>query len=117
MLAIVEDDPSARAALVSLVGAMGFAAVAFPDAASFLAFGGLIQVRCLIADVRLPGISGVQLHHRLCAMGWDLPTILITAYPDPASCRSALKAGARAYLAKPVQPDELLACLHAILEP
>ncbi|SHJ89672.1 Response regulator receiver domain-containing protein [Roseomonas rosea] len=115
MLAIVEDDPSARAALSSLLGAMDFVAVGFPDAASFLEFGDLDQVGCLIADVRLPGMSGLQLHLCLRAAGRNLPTILITAYPDPTSSRSALDAGVRAYLAKPVQPEELHACLEAIL--
>lgn len=117
MLAIVEDDSSARAALISLIGAMGFTAIGFPDAASFLAFGDLAQVRCLIADVRLPGISGIQLHHRLRAAGWRMPTILITAYPDPTSSRRALDSGVHAYLPKPVHPDDLLACLRLILGP
>ncbi|MFT8246168.1 response regulator transcription factor [Roseomonas sp. BN140053] len=117
MLAIVEDDVSARAALHSLVGAMGFTGVGFPDAASFLAFGNLRQVRCLIADVRLPGISGPQLHLRLRAAGWSIPTILVTAYPDPTSARTALRSGVQAYLAKPVQPEELLACLRTALQP
>ncbi|MFC7556018.1 response regulator transcription factor [Pseudoroseomonas wenyumeiae] len=117
MLAIVEDDASARAALISLVGALGFTGLGFPDAASFLAFEDLDEVRCLIADVRLPHISGIQLHHRLRAAGRELPTILITAYPDPVSSRNAIAVGIQAYLAKPVQPDELLAHLHAILGP
>ena len=114
MLAIVEDDASARAALISLVGALGFTGLGFPDAASFLAFEDLDEVRCLIADMRLPHITGMQLYHRLRATGRDLPTILITAYPDPLSCRNAAAAGIRAYLTKPVQPDELLAHLRAI---
>jgi FixJ family two-component response regulator len=117
ILAIVEDDPSARAALLSLVGALGFAGVGFPDAASFLTSDDLDRVHCVIADVRLPGITGIQLHYRLRAAGRKLPIILITAYPDPTSSRRALQEGVQAYFAKPVQPEELLACLRAVLPP
>jgi FixJ family two-component response regulator len=117
LLAVVEDDDSARAALISLVGALGFAGLGFPDAASFLAFRDLDQVRGLIADVRLPGLNGVQLHHRLRAAGRTLPTILVTAYPDATTRRAALEAGVQGYLAKPVQAEALLACLRAALGP
>ena len=116
-MAIVEDDPSARAALLSLVGALGFAGLGFPDAASLLASADLDLVHCVIADMRLPGMTGIQLHHRLRAAGRNLPVILITAYPDPASSRRALQDGVQAYFAKPVRPEELLTCLRAVLAP
>ncbi|MCI0753455.1 response regulator transcription factor [Teichococcus vastitatis] len=116
MLAIVEDDASARAALISLVGALGFSAHGFPDAASLLTFPRLGRVRCLICDMRLPGINGLQLYHQLRDAGHSLPVILITGYPDPATARAALRAGAVAYLAKPVPPERLLACLRAVLQ-
>ncbi|MXP66104.1 response regulator [Roseomonas sp. M0104] len=116
MLAIVEDDASARAALISLAGALGFSAHGFPDAASLLAFPQFDRVRCLICDMRLPGINGLQLHHRLRDAGHDLPVILITGYPDPTTAHAALRAGVVAYLAKPVSPERLLACLRAALQ-
>lgn len=114
-VAIVEDDGSVRAALISLVGALGFTARGFVDAESFLADVAAGQVGCLVADVRLPGLSGLALQHILCTSGISVPTILITAYPDEASRGVAMRAGAFGYLVKPVQPEALLACLHAAL--
>ncbi|MDC7789772.1 response regulator [Rhodoplanes sp. TEM] len=114
-VAIVEDDGSVRAALISLVGALGFTACGFADAESFLADTRAGRVGCLVADVRLPGLSGLALHHVLRASGIAVPTILITAYPDEASRGVALRAGAFGYLVKPVQPEALLACIRAAL--
>ncbi|MFL9826675.1 response regulator transcription factor [Rhodoplanes sp. SY1] len=114
-MAIVEDDGSVRAALISLAGAFGFPARGFADAESFLADAAAGQVGCLVADVRLPGLSGLALQHILCTSGIVVPTILITAYPDEASRGVALRAGAFGYLVKPVSPEALLACLHAAL--
>ncbi|OYX14266.1 MAG: hypothetical protein B7Z15_04555 [Rhizobiales bacterium 32-66-8] len=113
MVAIVEDDPSARAALVSLVHALDYCAWDFADPLDFLASRASLTAVCLIADVRLPGISGVTLFHRLQLRGIALPTILITAFPDAESRLQALAAGVLAYLAKPVAPDELQRALGA----
>ncbi|MFT0858621.1 response regulator transcription factor [Ancylobacter sp. G4_0304] len=115
LVAIVEDDASARAALASLIGAFGFEVCGFPDAASFLASRTAREAACLIADLRLPGLSGLALHYRLRAQGRHLPTILITAYPDEATRAGALRAGVRGFLEKPVEPEALLACLRAVL--
>lgn len=114
-VAIVEDDGSVRAALISLVGALGFTAHGFADAESFLADAAAGEVGCLVADIRLPGLSGLALQHVLCTSGISVPTILITAYPDEASRGIALQAGAFGYLVKPVQPEALLACIRAAL--
>ncbi|MEZ0213705.1 MAG: response regulator transcription factor [Xanthobacteraceae bacterium] len=114
MVAIVEDDASARAALVSLVGAFGYAASGFADADSFLASGAAHQADCLITDVRLPGLGGLALYRRL-PRGRALPTIVVTGFPDEASRAWALRAGIVAYLAKPVEPERLLACLRTAI--
>jgi len=116
IVAIVEDDPSARAALLALVEALGFAGRGFTEASELLRFPALDQVRCLIADMRLRGgMSGLQLHVHLRVTGRLLPCILVTAYPDPATTRAALHAGVLAYLAKPVPPEALLDGLQRAL--
>ena len=114
IVAIVEDDSSALAALTSLVNALGYGARGFSHPSSFLAPGAAREISCLIADVRLPGISGVTLYQRLRMKGISMPTILITAYPDEATRMSALKAGVHAYLTKPVEPEKLLLCLKTV---
>ncbi len=118
IVAIVEDDPSARAALLGLVEALGFRGHGFTEAAELLRFPQLDRLSCVIADMRLRGgMSGLQLHVHLRVTGRHLPCILVTAYPDQATARAALHAGALAYLAKPVPPEALLDCLqHALSE-
>lgn len=113
LVAIVDDDSSALAALLSLVNAFGYRTIGFADPLDFLASTTPSEAACLIADVRLPGISGIMLHQRLLRDGICLPTILVTAYPDDVTGAWAMKAGVRAYLAKPVEPECLLAYLIA----
>ena len=115
LVAIVDDDSSALAALLSLVTAFGYRTIGFADPMDFLASAAPCAFACLIADVRLPGISGITLYRRLVHNGIELPTILVTAYPDDATGASAMKAGVQAYLAKPVEPERLLACLIAAI--
>lgn len=112
IVAIVDDDGSALDALANLVSALGFTARGFPDAASFLSSPVRDEARCLIADVRLPGIGGLELHRRLASVRASLPTILVTAYPDETTRQAATASGALGYLAKPVEPEALLACLR-----
>lgn len=111
-VAIIEDDVSALAALTSLVSALGWTALGFADPILFLASGMASEVVCLIADMRLPGMSGLALHHRLREEGIQVPTILVTAYPDEATRAGALAVGALAYLAKPVEPETLFTLLR-----
>jgi len=112
-VAIVEDDSSARVALISLVNALDYRARGFADPMDFLSSDAPLTVACLIADVRLPGISGVTLYHRLLQRNIALPTILITAFPDADTHAHARAAGVLAYLAKPVAPEDLQRCLRA----
>jgi FixJ family two-component response regulator len=72
-------------------------------------------VSCLIADVQMPGMSGLELYHHLSACGKPIPTILITAFPDDNLRKRALAAGAIGYLSKPFEEDDLLACIRAAL--
>lgn len=112
VVAILDDDGAALAALAGLVEVLGYATRGFCDPADFLASSAPRDVSCLIADMRLPGFSGLMLHERLRMQGIFLPTILVTAYPDDTTRRHALGRGVDAYLGKPVSPDELLACLR-----
>lgn len=108
LISIVDDDESMRAALQRILLAHGFAATVFASADQFLASGQLRHAACLIADVRMPGISGLQLHQHLTAAGYHIPTILITGRPTAADRDAALSAGAVSYLAKPFSDRALL---------
>ena len=115
LIAIIDDDEAARDAMVSLVAAMGFQAKGFDSAFAFLASDDRTATSCLLSDVRMPGMSGLELYRSLLASGRRIPTILTTAYPDRSTQARALDAGVHGYLAKPFDPEVLLACLHAAL--
>ena len=117
MIAIVDDDHSVREALTSLVRSLGYVAMAFECAEDLLKSKRRRRVSCLIADVQMPGMTGVELHNRLVASGEPIPTVLITAFPDERSRERALQAGVIGYLTKPFSEDELLACIHSSLRP
>ena len=113
VVAIVDDDPSVLEATLDLVEAQGFAAVTFANAADFMQSGLLDSTCCLIADVQMEGMSGIELHSHLRACGRQIPTILITGFPDPRDRRRALQDGVICYLAKPFADRELLACIQS----
>jgi FixJ family two-component response regulator len=115
-ISIVDDDESVREAMSGLMRSIGFAANAFPSGESFLKSSRLHRTACLIADVQMPGMTGLELHHRLLASGNPVPTILITAHVDEKVRAQAQNAGVVAYLAKPVDEGELLSCIHSALE-
>jgi FixJ family two-component response regulator len=115
LVSIVDDDETTREAVASLVRSLGFIAVVFENAADFLKSDQLSRTACLIADVRMPGMTGPELHGYLRTSGTPIPTILITAYADEAARAQALKAGVRCYLVKPIIPDELLACIRSAI--
>jgi FixJ family two-component response regulator len=116
VISIVDDDPSVREGTVDLITAMGFIAEAFERPEDFLKSNRLHSTSCLIADVRMPGMTGIELHSRLVGSGYMIPTILITAFPDERDRSRALKAGVICYLAKPFKDDDLLACVRSALE-
>lgn len=117
MIAIVDDDEAMRDALSELLQVMGFESRSFDCAAAFLADFGPGRFDCLITDVRMPGIDGIELQRRLRAAGCTMPVLMITAVPDPAARARALGGGARAYLTKPVDDGALLGHLRAALGP
>ena len=93
----------------------GFLTATFADAESFLTSASEPRAACLVADMRMPGMSGLQLHQHLIASGAPIPTVLITAYPSDATRLRAHEAGIVCCLAKPFSPDELLECVRGAL--
>jgi FixJ family two-component response regulator len=116
LIAVVEDERFFRDSMRRLMRSRGYSVEAFPSAADFLASPHLSETGCLIADVLMPGMSGPELHRHLVASGYQIPTILVTAYADDQTRARALKDGVVCYLPKPVDEKRLLACLHAVLQ-
>jgi FixJ family two-component response regulator len=116
LVAIVDDDDSMRIALHGLMKAVGLPAQAFASAEKFLASGQQHQAACLIADIRMPGISGLELQAKLNAERCKIPTIFITAHGDSGMRMQALRAGAVEFLAKPFDDEVLLESVRAALE-
>jgi FixJ family two-component response regulator len=115
LISIVDDDDAVREGTMDLVRAMGFIAEAFQRAEDFLTFSRLHRTSCLIADVRMPGMTGLELHDRLVRSGAVVPTILITAFPEDRDRAHALQAGVVCYLSKPFDEVDLLVCIHLAL--
>ena len=116
VIAVVDDDESVREAVTGLLKSFGFRAVAFDGAESFLSSTVLHDTACLIADVQMPGMTGPDLHNHLVKSGEPIPTILVTAYPDPVGRARALQNGVKGYLAKPFRDEELLSCIRSSLD-
>ena len=116
LISIVEDDQPFRESMRKLVSSLGYTAEAFPSATDFLASPLLTATACLVTDVQMPGMTGLELHIHLVAAGYTIPTILVTAYPDDVVRRRALKDGVVCYLSKPVDDDHLERCLRRALQ-
>lgn len=117
MISIVDDDPSVREATASLVRSAGYAPKAFPCARAFLDSEHAKSTDFLIADVQMPGMTGLELHGKLVESGKAIPTVLITAHPDEKTRACALASGVIGYLAKPFAENELLNCIQTALRP
>ena len=114
-IAIVDDDSSAREGITDFMTAVGYDARAYQRALDYLRSQCAAGADCLIADVRMPGMSGLELLERLRASGNSIPTILITAFAQEVDQIRAFRAGATCYLAKPFDDHELLACVRRAL--
>lgn len=117
LISIVEDNQPFRESMRKLMTALGYTVEAFPSAADFLASPLLAETACLVSDVQMPEMTGVELHRHLIDAGHAIPTILVTAYPDETVGKRALKDGVVCYLPKPVDDDHLDRCLRSALEP
>ena len=116
MIAIVDDDDLMRGALEGLLKAVGLPSQAFASAEEFLKSGQQRQAGCLITDIRMPGISGLELQAKLNAENCRIPIIFITAHGDEKMRMQALRAGAVEFMAKPFNDEALLESIRAALE-
>ena len=116
LVSVVEDDQYFRESMRRLMRSLGYNVEAFSSAADFLASPRLIETTCLIADVHMPAMTGVELYRHLIKAGYTIPTILVTAYPDDVDRARALNDGVVCYLRKPVDEQHLIRCLRAALE-
>jgi FixJ family two-component response regulator len=117
LVSVVEDDQYFRESMRRLMRSLGYGVEAFASAPDFLASPRLVETACLIADVHMPAMTGGELHRHLIKVGYAIPTILVTAYPNDADRARALNDGVICYLRKPVDEKHLIRCLRAALEP
>jgi FixJ family two-component response regulator len=116
LISIVEDDQFFRESMRRLMRSLGYSVEAFPSSADFLASSRLAETACLIADIHMPAMTGIELYRHLIEAGYAIPTILVTAYPDDVDRARALNDGIVCYLRKPVDEQHLIRCLRAALE-
>ncbi len=115
MISIVDDDAAVRQATEALVRSLGHSAATFSSAEEFLSSDRLRETECLITDVQMPGMTGIELQRRLRAAGRPCPVIVVTGSPDVALRARALAAGAVGVLDKPLRDEMLIACLDCAL--
>jgi FixJ family two-component response regulator len=116
LVAIVDDDESIRDTTKDLLESAGFAAVSFASATLLLQSPRMKSISCLVADVRMPEMTGLELYQHLIGSNQAIPTILMTAYPDERARTQAIKNSVVCYLVKPFAPDELLACVRRAIQ-
>jgi FixJ family two-component response regulator len=112
IVAVVEDDVSMQKSIERLLTAHGFGTELYASAEEFLAREQVIEFTCVLIDVHLPGMSGIELRRRLAASGSKLPVIFMTAVDDADSERDALASGCLAYLHKPIPPALLINAIN-----
>jgi FixJ family two-component response regulator len=111
LISIIDDDDSLRTALVGLVRSLGYRAASFESAEAFLASVDSRASACVITDIHMPGLSGIELKQRLTAEGWANPVIMITARVDSGLSQQAYASGAACVLKKPFAAEALIDCL------
>ena len=116
VISIIEDDGSVRAATHNLVRSLGYVVHTFASAEEFLQSPQLDDTSCVIADVQMPTMSGIDLQAHLLAEGYRVPFIFMTAFSEESARARAPKAGATAFLTKPFNGDDLVKCLGAALD-
>ena len=116
LVSVVEDDQFFRESVRRLMRSLGYEVAAFPSAADFLASPRLAETACLIADVHMPAMTGLELYEHLIAAGYAIPTILVTAYPGDLDHARAMNDGIVCYLRKPFDEQHLTRCLRAALQ-
>ena len=112
LISIVDDDQSVGQATARLLESHGYATALFASAEEFLHCSQLKNTDCVISDIRMPGLNGIQLQDRLIQDGYSIPTIFVTAYPEAHVRRAAMNNGAVCFLAKPAGEERLISCLE-----
>ena len=116
LISIVDDDDALRNSLDNLIRSIGFRTQGFPSAEAFLSSNQARDTACLILDVRMPGMNGLDLQRQIVAANWRIPIIFITSHADDDARARALEAGAVAFLYKPFREEELLNAIDAALK-
>ncbi len=116
LISIVDDDDALRNSLDDLIRSMGFRTQGFPSAEAFLNSHQVHETACLILDVRMPGMNGLDLQRQMFAANWRIPIIFITSHADDSARARALESGALAFLYKPFREQELLNAIDAALK-
>jgi len=116
LISVVDDDASVLSATVDLLDSVGLPCEAFLSAEAYLASGRARSTACLILDVSMPRVNGVELQRRLIAAGHSIPTIFITAFPEERTRAQAQSYGAICFLCKPYRDEELLTCVRLALD-
>jgi FixJ family two-component response regulator len=117
LISVVDDDQFFRESMRRLMRSFGYFSEAFASAADFLASPRLAETACLIADVNMPAMTGIELYRRLVETKHTIPTILVTGYPNDPDRVRAERDGVLCYLRKPVDEQELTACIRTALTP
>ena len=117
LISIVDDDALARDGICVLVDSFGYKGVTFESAEHFLQSGVVADTTCLITDVQMPGLDGLELQEALRSQGYQTPVIVITAYPNEKHRTRAFANGAVGFLTKPFNEQCLIDCLNAAIEP
>jgi len=117
VISIIDDDSSVREGALDLLNSAGYAAESFKDADEFLKSARVDDTSCVVADMRMPGMSGLDLHDHLLKSGRNIPTILITAFAKDSDRKRALRSGVCCYLSKPFSETDLLCNIRLALAP
>ena len=112
-ISIVDDDQSFRDSMRRLLRSLNYAVAVFPSAAEFLASPELAATACLVADIQMPAMTGVELYEHLIETGHAIPTILVTGYPNDGVRQRMLTLGVECYLPKPLEEAVLIDCLRS----
>jgi FixJ family two-component response regulator len=117
LVSVVDDDQFCRESMCRLMRSLGYAADLFSSAAEFLASPRLAETACLIADIQMPAMTGLELYRSLIDAGQAIPTILVTAFPNDVDRARALNDGVVCYLRKPVDDEHLTQCVRKAVSP
>jgi len=113
VIAVIDDDPGVRGSVDSLLRSVGLAGRGFAGGEALLSSGAQDELACIVTDLHMPGMTGLELQDELVRRGWRQPVIVMTAYPTDIARNRALAAGACAFLTKPIDPDAFLEAVEA----